>query len=47
MKDDFAFEDGLFSGFNEETHKYDNASWGYDLDEKTKTPRKAASESKG
>jgi formate dehydrogenase major subunit len=43
VKDDFAFEDGLFSGFNEETHKYDNASWGYQLDEKTKTPKQAAS----
>jgi len=40
---DFGFEDGLFSGFDEAAHKYDNASWGYDLDEKTHLPRKAAS----
>lgn len=42
-KDEFKFEEGLFSGFNDATHKYDNASWGYDLDEKTHTPKKAAS----
>lgn len=40
---DYGFEDGLFSGFDDTKHKYDNASWGYDLDPKTKTPRKAAS----
>ncbi|MFT3917689.1 MAG: molybdopterin-dependent oxidoreductase [Anaeromyxobacteraceae bacterium] len=42
-KDEYKFEDGLFSGFNGETHKYDNASWGYDLDPKTHLPKKAAS----
>jgi formate dehydrogenase major subunit len=43
VKDEFAFEDGLFSGFDEAKHKYDNASWGYVLDERTKTPVKAES----
>jgi formate dehydrogenase major subunit len=42
-KEDYAFEDGLFSGYKEADHKYDNASWGYDLDPKTGTPRKADS----
>jgi len=31
-KSDFAFNEGLFSGFNEEQHKYDTESWGYQLD---------------
>jgi len=39
-KADFAFEDGLFSGYDHEKHKYDNASWGYDVDGEKK-PRKA------
>ena len=29
---DFDFQDGLFSGFDEEKHKYDTATWGYQLD---------------
>jgi formate dehydrogenase major subunit len=29
----FGFEDGVFSGFDEEKHKYDTKSWGYQLDE--------------
>ena len=41
-KADFAFEDGLFSGYDHEKHKYDNASWGYDVDGEKK-PRKAKS----
>lgn len=41
--DDFAFHDGLFSGFDEEGHKYDTASWAYQLDPETKKPRKAES----
>src|SRR3954453_3799033 len=28
---DFDFKDGLFSGFDEETHKYHTESWGYQL----------------
>src|SRR6516164_6491640 len=31
VRDDFAFHDGLFSGFDQEAHKYDTASWGYVL----------------
>jgi formate dehydrogenase major subunit len=31
VRDDFAFKDGLFSGYDGEKHKYDTASWGYDL----------------
>jgi len=42
-KEEFTFEEGLFSGFDDATHKYDNASWGYDLDPKTGTPKKAES----
>jgi formate dehydrogenase major subunit len=41
VRDDFAFEDGLFSGYDAEKHKYENASWGYALDPATATPRKA------
>lgn len=33
VKEGFAFEDGLFSGFKEETRTYDKASWDYELDE--------------
>ncbi len=39
---DFKFNDGLFSGFNSETRKYDYASWAYQLDAEGK-PVKAAS----
>ena len=37
---DFDFKEGLFSGFDDEKHKYDTQSWGYDLDE-TGHPRMA------
>jgi formate dehydrogenase major subunit len=30
-RDDFGFADGLFSGYDREHHKYDTASWGYEL----------------
>jgi formate dehydrogenase major subunit len=43
MSDDFKFEDGVFSGFSEADRKYDNASWGYQLDPKTHKPMAAAS----
>jgi formate dehydrogenase major subunit len=43
MSDDFKFEEGIFSGFNEVDHKYDNASWGYQLDPKTHKPLTATS----
>jgi len=33
VKDGFAFNEGLFSGFNDETHSYDKSSWDYELDE--------------
>ncbi len=31
VREDFAFEDGLYSGYNEETRKYDQSSWEYEL----------------
>jgi formate dehydrogenase major subunit len=34
----FDFKDGVFSGFDEEKHKYDSATWGYELDE-SKRPK--------
>ena len=40
--DDFGFKDGVFSGYDESERKYDNSSWGYDLDGEKK-PRKASS----
>ncbi|TCI08838.1 formate dehydrogenase-N subunit alpha [Dyella soli] len=33
VKDSFSFQDGLFSGYNEETHSYDRSSWDYELDQ--------------
>ena len=42
-KEDFGFDDGVFTGYHEDKHKYDNASWGYDLDARTSKPKKAAS----
>jgi formate dehydrogenase major subunit len=33
VKEGFAFQDGLFSGYNDETHSYDKSSWDYELDE--------------
>jgi formate dehydrogenase major subunit len=38
----FTFEEGLFSGFDAEKHKYDNATWAYQLD-KDHLPKKADS----
>jgi len=32
VKDGFDFQDGLFSGYNEETRTYDKSSWDYELD---------------
>src|SRR5512140_2396887 len=29
LKDEFKFDEGVFSGFNPAAFKYDNASWGY------------------
>lgn len=39
----FGFDDGHFTGFDEAGHKYDMATWGYELDPATKKPRKTAS----
>lgn len=33
VKEEFGFQDGLFSGYNEETQSYDKSSWDYELDE--------------
>jgi formate dehydrogenase major subunit len=30
----YSFKDGIFSGCDSQKHKYDNASWAYELDEK-------------
>src|SRR5512134_2039102 len=32
VREDFKFEDGIFSGYDEKTHKYDKTSWMYQLD---------------
>ena len=33
VRADYDFEDGIYSGYNEETRSYDKASWDYELDE--------------
>ena len=33
VNEGFAFEDGLFTGYNEETRSYDKSTWSYQLDE--------------
>lgn len=33
VREDFSFEDGLFSGYDPETRSYDKSSWNYQLDE--------------
>ena len=33
MRDDFAFEEGLFSGYDAEKRQYDKSSWNYQFDE--------------
>ncbi|MCW5200917.1 molybdopterin-dependent oxidoreductase, partial [Desulfobulbus sp. F4] len=43
LRDDFSFSDGLFSGYNSADFKYDNASWGYQLDPATNKPLRAES----
>jgi len=32
VKPEFGFSDGLFTGYDEATHKYDKATWAYDVD---------------
>jgi formate dehydrogenase-N alpha subunit len=34
IKEGFSFDEGLFSGFNAETSKYDQSTWNYELDDK-------------
>jgi formate dehydrogenase major subunit len=41
VKEEFGFEDGLFSGYDAAGHKYDNASWGYQVDPATKVAKRA------
>ena len=31
VKDEFAFENGIYSGYNPEARKYDKSSWGYQI----------------
>lgn len=33
VREDFAFDEGIFSGYNPETRTYDKASWDYELGE--------------
>jgi len=33
VREDFSFDDGLFSGYDPETRSYDKTSWNYELDE--------------
>ncbi len=33
IREDYGFEDGLFSGFDEEKRQYDKSSWNYQFDE--------------
>lgn len=33
VREDFDFEDGLYSGYDEETRRYDTSSWDYELGE--------------
>jgi formate dehydrogenase major subunit len=42
-QEEFGFDEGIFTGFDDAAHKYDTATWTYDLDETTQKPVKAAS----
>ena len=33
VREDFAFNDGLFSGYDENAHQYDKTTWGYEFNE--------------
>src|SRR5580704_9878991 len=33
VKAGFGFEEGVFTGYNEQDHKYDESSWDYELDD--------------
>ncbi len=41
--DAFGFDEGVFTGYDAEKHKYDQASWSPKVDAKTRKPVKAAS----
>jgi len=34
INEGYAFNEGIFSGYNEEKRSYDNKSWGYEMDDK-------------
>ncbi len=34
VREDFKFDEGLFSGHDEQEHKYDKSTWAYELDDK-------------
>ena len=34
VREDYGFEDGLFTGYDAEKRKYDKSTWTYELDEK-------------
>lgn len=33
VREDYRFDDGLFSGYDAENHRYDRTSWNYEMDE--------------
>lgn len=33
VREDYGFEDGLFTGYDEKAHKYDKSTWQYEIDE--------------
>jgi formate dehydrogenase major subunit len=33
VREDFGFDEGLFTGYDEKAHKYDRSTWQYELDE--------------
>ncbi len=39
VNENFKFEDGLFSGYDPETRKYDRSTWGYQFDEEGQPKR--------
>ena len=43
VNDAFGFDDGVFSGYDHEKHKYEMASWSYATDKKSSKPQKAPS----
>ncbi len=41
LRDDFGFDEGVFSGYNAVDFKYDNSTWSYQLDPLTQKPLRA------